>query len=540
VVAADRRDPESSLAARLRQIDKSQEASALARAARFLYFLPPAKERPRMTWLARLLLCSAAFVAAVVLILAASHPHRGTGPQSSPARGAGAHLPGDSSDSSASDGNDKCSHWEASSLNERLPAEPQNRRVRLIRGKRFGLLEDLYYLASLVRLQLAGALADWSRSAGFLVLGIVVLVMPLPGSAYGQMGSRLLPRRADESPGGNVLRLISVPPRANAIFSPPSPDSDVRYAPDGNGWIVIAGPLEYPRVPAVDCDDPGSLFYSWRPNMAGIEVPDEWDFYNLINTDRPDFTDATFSVGRGVTILETGYTYRRATDPASQTEQSRRSLPEALIRYGLTDEFEVRLKWNGYVMSDLRDFSTGLRTQLFGTDDLVASIKYEVWQQNGALPMLTFLTGSTLPSGTNGISSNQMQPFANFVAGWGLRRWLYLKMSTGIDWQKTSVSTLFGGGSEPVAPLVVFLRDNINVYHFSSSLLYQALPRVGGFAEFFGFAQIGGADNRPAIYFDTGLFLYATTNVQFDVRYGLRLSERVNELFTGAGFSVRY
>jgi len=154
--------------------------------------------------------------------------------------------------------------------------------------------------------------------------------------------------------------------------------------------------------------------------------------------------------------------------------------------------------------------------------------------------MLTFLTGSTLPSGTNGISSNQTQPFINFVAGWGFRRWLYLKLSTGIDWQKTSISTLFGGGSEPVGPLVVFLRDNINVYHFSASLLYQALPRVGGFAEFFGFAQTGGVDNRGITFFDTGLYLYATTNVQFDVRFGVRLSERVNELFTGAGLSLRY
>jgi hypothetical protein len=333
---------------------------------------------------------------------------------------------------------------------------------------------------------------------------------------------------------------MTVPPRDNAVFAPPPPSDEVRYLPEGNGWIVVTDPMQYPRIPAVDCSIPGSIFYTYRANLFGIDVPDEWDFYNLISTDRPDFTDATFSVGTGVTIIETGYTFRKAFDHASDTEQSRRSLPEALVRYGLTDEFELRFKWNGYVMSDLRNLTTGARTQLFGTDDLITSIKYEVWQQNGALPMLTFLTGSTLPSGTNGISSNQMQPFVNFVAGWGLRRWLYLKMSTGIDWQKTSVSTLIGGGSEPFGPIVVFLRDNINVYHFSSSLLYQALPRVGGFVELFGFAQTGGKDNRPAIYFDTGLFLYATTSVQFDVRYGVRMSDRVDELFAGAGFSVRY
>lgn len=333
---------------------------------------------------------------------------------------------------------------------------------------------------------------------------------------------------------------MNVPPRENAIFQPPPPSDDTRYSPEGNGWIVISDPWQYPRIPALDCDIPGSIFYTWRANLFGIDVPDEWDYYNLISTDRPDFTDATFSAGKGVTIIETGYTFRKAFDHALNTEQSRRSIPEALIRYGLTNEFEIRFKWNGYIMSDLHNLNTGARTQLFGGDDLYTAIKYEIWQQNGALPMLTFLTGSTLPSGTNGISSNQMQPFVNFVAGWGLRRWIYLKLSTGIDWQKSSISTLFGGGSEPFGPIVVFLRDNINVYHFSSSLLFQVSPRVGGFAEFFGFAQTGGQDNRPAIYFDTGLYLYSTPTIQFDVRYGVRLSDRVDELFAGAGFSTRY
>jgi hypothetical protein len=401
------------------------------------------------------------------------------------------------------------------------------RRARTSRGRRSDWLDDL--LRHLL------ACISW------LAVGCLGLFAAVPLRAHEpsflEGGPPLIEERFAMS---NAALADMVPPREDAIFSPPPPGGDVRYLPDGNGWIVVSDPAEYPRIPAFDCDDPGSIFYTWRPNWLGIEVPDEWDFYNLINTDRPDFTDATYSAGRGVTIIETGYTYRRAIDSESRTEQSRRSIPEALVRYGLTGEFELRLKWNGYVMSSLRDFTTGLHEELFGTDDLITSIKYEVWQQNGVLPMLTFLTGSTLPSGTGGISSNQMQPFINFVAGWGFRRWLYLKASTGIDWQKTSISTLFGGGSTPAGPIVVFLRDNINVYHFSSSLLYQALPRVGGFAEFFGFAQTGGRDNRAAIYFDTGLYLYATTSVQFDVRYGVRLSDRIDELFTGAGLSVRY
>lgn len=63
---------------------------------------------------------------------------------------------------------------------------------------------------------------------------------------------------------------------------------------------------------------------------------------------------------------------------------------------------------------------------------------------------------------------------------------------------------------------------------------------MGGFSEWFSFQSTGGADNRSAHYFDTGLYFYVTPNVQIDVRFGKRLSERVDEVFTGTGFSVRY
>lgn len=320
----------------------------------------------------------------------------------------------------------------------------------------------------------------------------------------------------------------------------PASEKPVRYAPWGNGWIVISDPADDPYLPIFESSDPSSVWHRDRPNLFNEPVEDEWDFYNLINTDRPDFTDATYSVGKGVTILESGYTFRYVDDHESETRQTRRSIPEVLFRYGLTNEFELRLKWNGYVMANTHDLPTGLRTQTFGTDDLYLAIKYEVKQQQGWSPMLTFLTGSTIPSGTNGVSSNALQPFVNVVAGWGIRRWLYLKASTGVDWQRISVSTLLGGASEPLAPTVLTLHDSLNLYHGSVSLLYQATKRVGGFIEFFNLSSTGGEDNRPANYIDTGFYIYATPNVQWDIRFGKRLSDRVDELFAGAGFSVRY
>ena len=331
------------------------------------------------------------------------------------------------------------------------------------------------------------------------------------------------------------------PPKWFEIYRANDGDSSSqRYAPWGNGHIVITDPAEYPRIPDLDNDDPSSIFSTYRANLFGQEVSDEWDFYNLINTDRPDFTDATYSVGKGVTIIESGYTVRSIVDHEANNRVTRRSLPEVLVRYGLTDEFELRMKWNGYVLSDLVDRSSGARTQFFGGDDLLLSFKYEVKQQDGWSPMVTLLSGATIPTGTNGVSSNAVQPFVNVVGGWGIRRWLYLKVSGGVDWQRSSVSTLLGGGSVPQAPAFVVLRDHLNLYHGSASLLYQATKRVGGFIEFFSLATTGASDNRPANYVDTGLFIYINPNVQLDVRVGDRLGSTVSEIFTGAGFSVRF
>ncbi len=331
------------------------------------------------------------------------------------------------------------------------------------------------------------------------------------------------------------------PPKWSEIYRANNNDgSSPRYAPWGNGYIVITDPAEYPRIPALDNADPSSIWSTYRANLFGQDVPDEWDFYNLINTDRPDFTDATYSVGKGVTIIESGYTFRSVRDHEAKVNQTRRSIPEVLVRYGLTDEFELRMKWNGYAMSDIHDGATGFRQQIFGGDDLYLAFKYEMKQQAGWSPMLTLLSGSTVPTGTNGVSSNAMQPFVNVVAGWGIRRWLYLKASTGVDWQRISISTLIGGGSTPLATTVIDQRDYIVVYHNSVSLLYQATKRVGGFIEFFNLCTTNAVDNRPANYVDTGLFIYATPNVQWDVRYGKRLSDRIDEFFAGAGFSVRF
>ncbi len=62
-------------------------------------------------------------------------------------------------------------------------------------------------------------------------------------------------------------------------------------------------------------------------------------------TDRPDFTEASSTVGLGVAQLEIGYTYVFDNDGADQTVGH--SYPEPLLRVGLLREWlELRVGWN--------------------------------------------------------------------------------------------------------------------------------------------------------------------------------------------------
>lgn len=303
-----------------------------------------------------------------------------------------------------------------------------------------------------------------------------------------------------------------------------------------SGNIRVDDPEHFPRIRMLDNENPLSFWCHVRPNVLNEPVPNFWDFYNIIATDRPDFTDAPFSVGRGVTIIETGYTFRRIR--AEDIHIERRQLPEILYRHGLTDNFELRLRWNGYVMTNQTDVATGLRTSSFGGDDMNVGFKWELLQQENWRPMVTTVVGVFLPVGTGGNSANAVQPQFNVVLGWGLRRWCYFKMSTGVDALRRPETTLINNGLS--APFFVTNRNSPIEGHQSASLICQCSKRAGTFVEWFGLFRTGASDNRPDHFFDTGLYLYATPNVQFDMKFGTRLSNRVDELFTGAGLSVRY
>ncbi|MCE9555263.1 MAG: hypothetical protein K8T91_18080 [Planctomycetes bacterium] len=84
----------------------------------------------------------------------------------------------------------------------------------------------------------------------------------------------------------------------------------------------------------------GTLF-QWNPDAPVDGGP---KINEPLVSDRPDFTEASVTVGYGVSQLEMGYTF--TLDRNNGTTSQQQSYPELLLRQGLfADWFELRLEW---------------------------------------------------------------------------------------------------------------------------------------------------------------------------------------------------
>jgi hypothetical protein len=94
-------------------------------------------------------------------------------------------------------------------------------------------------------------------------------------------------------------------------------------------------------IQPASADEHGTLF-KWTYGDGGEGGP---DLNEPIVTDRPDFTEASSTVGAGVVQLEMGYTFFKNNDDGA--DQKTHSFPETLLRVGMfADWFEFRADWN--------------------------------------------------------------------------------------------------------------------------------------------------------------------------------------------------
>lgn len=251
-------------------------------------------------------------------------------------------------------------------------------------------------------------------------------------------------------------------------------------------------------------------------------------FDEPLATDRPDFTEASSVVGRGVLQIETGYTYFRDDEDGTRTRSH--TFPESLFRYGISDNIELRLVWNYLWTSSA---TAGVSEKDDGAEDLVLGAKFALTSQSGWVPESALILDFSTPTGGAAMTNHHAEFGSNYLYGWDLPNDKSLAGSFGYSTATQFHSILLA----PAVPLVV--SDRHSVFHSSVTHGIPLNESWNAYFEYFGLYFDGLSGGRPENYFDSGVTYLFNNNVQFDARFGVGLNPSAIDFFAGTGISVR-
>lgn len=235
-------------------------------------------------------------------------------------------------------------------------------------------------------------------------------------------------------------------------------------------------------------------------------------------TDRPDFTEASVTVGRGVAQIETGYTY--FYDSEDGVSERTQSFGEPLLRYGIfADWLELRV---ALFPVQQRIRSNGESNTTAGTEDLYLGMKFALTPQEKWLPEMAIVPQMTVPTGSNNFTSDETLPGVNWLYGWDIND----KLST--------------GGSTQVNRSIDETGIDYAEWAQSWTVGYSLAENVGAYAEWFAIIPNDADTALTEHYFDCGLTYLVNNDVQLDVRAGWGLNDAAQDFFVGTGLSIRF
>ncbi len=242
--------------------------------------------------------------------------------------------------------------------------------------------------------------------------------------------------------------------------------------------------------------------------------------------DRPDFTEAAATVGRGVVQLEFGYTYEYDRPEGGGGVVWTHSPGEPLLRVGMLAEgLELRL---GLSPVSVGAGADGRNVTERGVEDLYLGIKLALAEQNGLRPALAILPQMTIPTGSDAFTSDRTLPGVNFIYGWDLSGDVALAGSTQLNRAVTG-----SRGAEDAEE---------GYYEWAQSAVagFSLSARAAVYAEWFAFFHDEPLEIRAEHYANGGFTWSLGDDLQWDIRAGVGLSDAATGFFGGTGLVVRF
>lgn len=238
-----------------------------------------------------------------------------------------------------------------------------------------------------------------------------------------------------------------------------------------------------------------------------------------LETDRDAFTPATSTVGRRIAVVETSYSFID-----NRTVKDTHSLPELLVRRGITENIELRLGWNyevggtGDVVSGNEGGEGSATGALERESQVLYGLKVGLTEQNGWTPRSAVIVQGYTP--TSGLA-----PATDWVGayafGWELPN-------------RMRLDAAMRYGSEHAE------HDALN--HWTPSVVLRAplTERWQVHAEYFGIYSQGAASDFSRAFFSSGTHYLLTPNLELGARVGWGLTDDAPNFFTNVGIGWRF
>lgn len=233
-------------------------------------------------------------------------------------------------------------------------------------------------------------------------------------------------------------------------------------------------------------------------------------------TDRPDFTESSNVVGRGIVQLEMGTTFESNTVAGDRDRTM--STPLALARIGVSNRLELRFSTDGYVMDSLR--SGFGQSTMKGQADFEVGAKFVL--STGATTrglQMAVIPMASLPTGSDTMSSGTIDPTVKFT------------------WAKDLPRDFGLSGNYNVSRI----GDELGRYTehaLSFSLGHDLVGGWGGYWEAYGFMP-KGRPGTTAWTANTGITHGIGGNAQIDVEVGRGVTAAAPDWFVGVGVGLR-
>ena len=200
--------------------------------------------------------------------------------------------------------------------------------------------------------------------------------------------------------------------------------------------------------------------------------------------------------------LEAGYQFS-GNDASSPSDEH--SAPNALLRYGLRDNFELQLNWSGYTSTKSPSGDTS------GYNDASLGIKWQLGQSDNKFVAGLF-AGFSMPLGSNGQSSGSTDP------------------EVAVFWSYQGALNWFGTSK-------ISVSDDKYKLENAAGISLSLGEITGAFVEYKGTFPEGAG---PAHDLNMGLTWLLNPDLQIDLHGTAGLNSRATDYVIGTGIGLRF